>query len=248
MHWLQSTENFVRRHIEGFFNRKLSSAVHPVEIARQLTRLMENERSVGVSHVYAPNQYNVYLAAEDFDRFAAYKQTIEAELVDYIKRYAAKNDYTIIGHPQVALCKEVTVKPGQLLVHADFLETEEAFAPEEDAADTKIFSKFPAIHSEPLICLEGMLTVVEGLDAGKHVPITVHRINIGRREANELPLTDMNTSRLHSYIVYEDGGHVLYDAKSLNGTYLNEHRITRRHLQNGDRIKVGSSVLLYEVK
>jgi pSer/pThr/pTyr-binding forkhead associated (FHA) protein len=73
-------------------------------------------------------------------------------------------------------------------------------------------------------------------------------VNIGRRESNELPLTDMNTSRLHAYVVFEEGGHTLYDARSLNGTYVNDHRVTRKRLKAGDRIKVGNTVILYEVK
>ena len=50
------------------------------------------------------------------------------------------------------------------------------------------------------------------------------------------------------YVIFEDGTHVLYDAKSLNGTYVNGQRITRKSLKNGDHIKLGNTVLLYEVK
>ncbi len=89
---------------------------------------------------------------------------------------------------------------------------------------------------------------MEGLDTGQRVEAAVNRINIGRRESNEMPLSDMNTSRLHAYVIYEEGAHVLYDAKSLNGTYVNDHRVTRKRLKNKDRIKLGSTVLLYEVK
>lgn len=90
--------------------------------------------------------------------------------------------------------------------------------------------------------------MVKGIDSGLQIDLGVERVNIGRRESNELPLTDMNTSRLHAYVVYEEGGHVLYDAKSLNGTYANNHRVTRKRLKAGDRVKVGNTVILYEVR
>ncbi|MPN61701.1 hypothetical protein SDC9_209443 [bioreactor metagenome] len=93
----------------------------------------------------------------------------------------------------------------------------------------------------------GKVQIVEGLDKGMKVEVGSKRINIGRRESNELPLTDMNTSRLHAYVIYEEGNHVLHDAKSLNGTYVNGHRITRKILCSGDRIKVGNTIILYEV-
>ena len=220
-----------------------------MEIAKHLVRHMEKERSVGVAHVYAPNHYTIYLATTDFARLEAYKKTIEGELAGYIKQQATNNGYTIVGHPEVNIKQDEHVKIGQLHIDSEFREDHNTYDPtSNNPSETRVFDRFHAPVIKPPISFAGILTVIDGLDTGQKIDITVHRINIGRREGNELPLTDMNTSRLHSYILFEDGGHVLYDAKSLNGTYVNEHRITYKRLKDGDLIKLGNTVLLYEVK
>ena len=242
-------ENFFRKNIEGFFDKTLGSGIQPVEIAKHLVRHMEKERSVGVTHVYAPNCYTIYLAPHDFTHLEAYKKTIEDELAGHVKQQAVKNGYTIIGQPKVDIKQDGHLKTGQLRMDSELREDPKTYDPTaNNPSETRVFDRFHAPIIKPLLNFAGILTVIEGLDIGQKVDVTVHRINIGRREGNELPLTDMNTSRLHSYILFEDGGHILYDAKSLNGTYVNEHRITCKRLKDGDQIKLGNTVLLYEVK
>ena len=245
-------ENFFQRHIEGFFDKTLGSSIQPVAIAKQLVRQMEQEASVGVAHIYVPNCYTVSLAPEDFNRLAAYKQTLEEELAEHLQQETTKKGLTIVGRPCVSLEQDETVKNGQMQICSHFQE-EPGVTPlmteNEEFSSTQVFQN---LQTTPLLRQrlrrEGTLTVVEGADAGRQIDLSVYRVNIGRRESNELPLTDMNTSRLHAYILFEEGSHVLYDAKSLNGTYVNHHRITCKRLQNGDRIKVGNTVLIYAVK
>ena len=51
--------------VEGVFSRAFSSQVQPVEIARKLAKEMDAHRTASVSRVYVPNQYTVWLSAED---------------------------------------------------------------------------------------------------------------------------------------------------------------------------------------
>ena len=61
-------------------------------------------------------------------------------------------------------------------------------------------------------------------------------------------MTDTNASRLHAYISYERHRHILYDAASLNGTFVNGRRVVSPQLlRPGDEITIGGTVLLYEV-
>jgi pSer/pThr/pTyr-binding forkhead associated (FHA) protein len=73
------------------------------------------------------------------------------------------------------------------------------------------------------------------------------KIYIGRQDKNEFILTDVNASRLHAWIAYERHRHVLYDARSTNGTFVNDKLIDRVQLCHGDRVRVGSTLLKYEV-
>lgn len=245
-----SLENFFQKHIEGFFDKTFGSGLQPVDIAKQLVRHMEQVCRIGVSHIYVPNLYTVYLAAEDYDRLASYKHALENELAAHVSEQIEKRGFTVVGVSRVALEKDIKGKGGGVRIESSFCEESSVSVQEEEGqqSDTQVFKPVLGLPAKRTFRLEGTLTVLEGLDAGQQIDFTVHRVNMGRRESNELPLTDMNTSRLHSYIVFEEGGHFIYDAKSLNGTYVNHHRIARKRLKDGDRIKIGNTVLLYEVK
>lgn len=255
MKFVRNIESFFEKYIEGFFNKKLASNLQPIEIAKQLAREMEDERTVGVSHVYVPNHYTVYVNREDYSRLEPYAEAVCSELSSYLVEESRSKGYTMAGGPQIELFAD------EKLIHHDFRVTSDFTEVPHDenvsqakntlaVSDTRVFTKLDPTHFLPPSqqTLQGTLTVIDGVDAGLKVDCTANRINIGRRNTNELPLTDMNTSRLHAYIVYEEDTHVIHDAKSLNGTYINGNRITHKHLKNGDRIKVGNTVIVYEVK
>lgn len=255
MKFVRNIEKLFEKYIEGFFNKQFSSSLQPAEIAKQLAREMEDERTVGVAYVYVPNHYTVYINHEDFKRLEPCAPAVCAELAAYLSQESRRKGYTMAGSPQIELLADEKLTRQEFRVTSSFIE-----APYEDklnhpadipdSGDTKIFDKMePALLTRPAQpLLHGLLTVIDGVDAGLKVDCTVNRINIGRRNTNELPLTDMNTSRLHAYIVYEDNSHVIHDAKSLNGTYVGNQRIIHKKLKNGDRVRVGNTVILYEVK
>jgi serine phosphatase RsbU (regulator of sigma subunit) len=63
---------------------------------------------------------------------------------------------------------------------------------------------------------------------------------IGRHQESHLILRDSRASRNHAQIVMENSEHILEDAGSRHGTYVNGHRIEgRRALRTGDRIDFG---------
>lgn len=72
---------------------------------------------------------------------------------------------------------------------------------------------------------------------------------IGRRPEMDLPIAwDPEVSGLHAEL-HHSGGEwaVVDDGLSRNGTYVNEQRINGRHrLRDGDRIRVGKTVLAYK--
>ena len=92
------------------------------------------------------------------------------------------------------------------------------------------------------------LLAVDGPDIDSYLEFGERQIYIGRRVKNDFILTDTNASRVHAYIAYERHRHVLYDAESLNGTFVNGYQVSQPQLLHaGDEIRIGSSVLLYEV-
>lgn len=253
MKFVRNLENFFEKYIEGFFNKKFESGLQPVEIAKHLLREMENERSIGVSHIYVPNLYHVNINNRDFEHLSPYSEAIQEELAEYLKQEAKQRGYTIVGKPIIEITSSTDVGAEKFQVASSFTEPLPLSTPSiadepNDFSDTRVFDKLSADIIKPEQLLTGTLTIVDGLDTGDKFDIGINRVNIGRRDTNEIPLTDMNTSRLHSYIVCEDNQHILYDAKSLNGTYVNGHRVTRWRLRSGDKIKLGNTIILYEVR
>lgn len=256
MKFVRKVENFFEKYIEGFFNKELASGLQPVEIAKHLVRDMENQKTVGVAHIYVPNEYTVSLNANDYNQLAAYAVPIANELSDYLVAEANNRGYTIPGKPLVKLALDEKLTRARFTVVGRFTEApvvEPAAAAADDAAKdaghTQVFDKTSLVMLEqPRRLLTARLRVIAGNEAGLELELGRQRINIGRRESNELLLTDINTSRLHAYLIFEGDSHVLHDAKSLNGTYVNGHRVTRKQLHNGDHIKVGNTVIAYEVR
>ena len=74
------------------------------------------------------------------------------------------------------------------------------------------------------------------------------RVLIGRRIRFGIALADSSVSRLHAWIdpvAGERAEWVITDAGSKIGTFVNDQRITRHHLHDGDVIHVGNVTLTY---
>lgn len=254
MKFVRTWESFLEKYIEGYCSAKFSGDLQPAEIAKKLVREMENKRSVGVSKTYVPNHYQVSLSTNDYESLLPVAMAIQDELAQHLLVEVDKRGYTLLSRPSFEFLANKAIVKGQFVVAGEFTEAipyekKPQSVDEKELThlgETKTFSR-AAVSERSVSYLQGLITVIEGPDKGLKLKVGIQRFHMGRRESNELPLTDMNTSRLHAYIHYEEGQHVLSDAKSLNGTYVNGHRISRKTLQSGDQIKIGNTLLCYEV-
>src|SRR5262249_47600275 len=62
---------------------------------------------------------------------------------------------------------------------------------------------------------------------------------IGRKAEKDLTLLNPRVSRDHAMILRESDGYVVQDQESKHGTYVNGERITRKKLENNDRVEFG---------
>ena len=53
--------------VEGVFGRTFKAQVQPVELAHKLAKEMSDHKTVSVSRIYVPNEYEVYLSPGDYD-------------------------------------------------------------------------------------------------------------------------------------------------------------------------------------
>jgi signal transduction histidine kinase/ActR/RegA family two-component response regulator len=92
--------------------------------------------------------------------------------------------------------------------------------------------------------LAAQLTVVEGRAAGRKFKIDA-TATIGRSPDAAVMLDDPEVSRLHARLSRnEAGSYTLEDLRSRNGTFVNGLRAERRLLVYGDKVRIGSQIVL----
>lgn len=86
----------------------------------------------------------------------------------------------------------------------------------------------------------GRLTILNGENAGDRFGLGGSGIRIGREAMLcEIVLENPKVSRLHAELVSIDGRVLLIDRNSSNGTYVNDRKIDRHFLKDGDIIYFG---------
>ena len=92
---------------------------------------------------------------------------------------------------------------------------------------------------------QARIVVLAGKLAGDKYPIE-RELTLGRGEQADVQIEDTLVSRMHSRIFkHENGAFVIEDLESRNGTVVNGMPITKQLLSYGDRIQIGSCLLLF---
>jgi pSer/pThr/pTyr-binding forkhead associated (FHA) protein len=71
------------------------------------------------------------------------------------------------------------------------------------------------------------------------------RITIGRTTDNDIVLENRGVSRKHAMIEFNENAAVIIDNESLNGTFVNNRKITEEVLRDADIITIGKYSLIY---
>ena len=88
------------------------------------------------------------------------------------------------------------------------------------------------------------LIVLAGNRVGEMIKITKD-MSIGRSDAADFQVMDDGVSRTHILLsLRPDGTVVLRDAGSLNGTLVNNEKVGETVLEDGDKIRIGSTAIL----
>jgi pSer/pThr/pTyr-binding forkhead associated (FHA) protein len=90
------------------------------------------------------------------------------------------------------------------------------------------------------------LTVLEGKNRGERFPLT-ERVVIGRDDRAEVKLDDAAISRRHARVYRSGDRYFVVDLRSSNGTQLNGETVQSHPLRVGDLIRVGESLLRFEL-
>jgi hypothetical protein len=120
---LQGFERRLERLVEGTFSKAFRSGLQPVEVGRKITRVLDDESSMGVDGVpVAPNNVGVYLSPTDFDRFHSFADVLARELAELTREHAREEGYRFVGPVTVTLVSDDELRTGDCDVVAEIAE------------------------------------------------------------------------------------------------------------------------------
>jgi hypothetical protein len=256
---LRAIEEKIEGLFEGVFGRAFRTHVQPIELARKLVKEMDDHRSVSVSRVYVPNEYTVYLSSQDRKQFAGYEGSLVGELQEYLAEHARREQYALLTPPRVIVTTDEDLAVGEFgiatrLVAGEVGEEAPIDLPVEAPAQTMVYrtpAPVPVVVPDPEPEPEPeqgpepepevTLTVTGG---GTHT-ITSPKVVIGRSRDCELRIADLNASRRHAEVRREADAYWIVDLGSMNGTLLNGRRVEKERLEEGDKITLGSTDIVF---
>ena len=252
---MQLIEKRMESLVEGVFGRAFRRQVHPVEIAKGLTKQMDENRMVSVSRTYAPNDFTIHLSNADAESIKAYQNALRDELIQYASTHAQSRSYHLMTPPKVRFVTEESLRFGEFGVTAKLTGgtgPRAEGAPEDTSGQTRIF------RTEKTGDEQGGdqgTSAISPEEARKHglARETVELIlddetyplegpgpwSVGRSEENDIIVRDPNVSRKHARFERLENGFVVEDLGSTNGTLLDGAPIDRERIESDDELTFG---------
>jgi len=89
------------------------------------------------------------------------------------------------------------------------------------------------------------LVIISGPEMGRRIDLTHEEVSIGRSEQCTVFVNSDLVSRRHAVINRVLGRYIVVDLKSTNGTFVNDQRVDRAELKDGDLLRTGKTVLKF---
>ena len=256
MGFLKHIEKRMESLVEGVFGRAFRRQIHPVEIAKGLTKQMDEGRMVSISRTYAPNDFTVHLSKEDTESIRAYQASLKDELIQYASTHAENKNYHLMTPPRIRFETEDTLRFGEFGVTAKLTGGDgprEKGAPQDTSGQTRIFRTEESAGGE----IDQGTATISADEARRHglareiVEVVLgdekHQLegggpwSVGRSQENDIVINDPNVSRKHARISRANNGFVVEDLGSTNGTLLDGAPIDRERIEGGDELTFGQS-------
>jgi hypothetical protein len=249
---LRSIEQKLEALVEGVFGRAFRANVQPVELARKLQKEMDDHRTVSVSRVYVPNEYTVYLSPGDREQFESYEASLREELSIYLAEHARREGYALVTSPRVLLETDEDLSIGEFGIATRIVQPQrrtrarEAPASQAEPGHTMIYrprqQPTQAVSAAELGLAREVVSVVWD---GQRRVVDKRRVLIGRSRECDVQLADSNVSRRHAELRQEGASYWVVDLDSTNGIEVNGRRLKRSKLEDGDRVTLGSTELVF---
>lgn len=185
---------------------------------------------------------NDLVHAADEDRIQVYRVVyglLANKLIEAIAPRVAADD-TNVGRKEDDTLRQTAPLP-PVLGEATLLDGE------SDDTELLVSTKARLSYSDVARPVVAQLVITEDAAEPRVVPLTEAEHQIGRRRDNDIQLVDVGVSGFHARIFRSGDSYVVEDMKSRNGIWLNGTRVFHAALRTGDTLRLGATVLRYEV-
>jgi Protein of unknown function (DUF3662)/Inner membrane component of T3SS, cytoplasmic domain len=265
MNPLKSLETTIASLVEGGFGRLFRTEVRPMELARKLAREMDEHRTASVSRVYAPNEYSVWLSAEDRARYEGVEHEVIDELCGYLLEHARREELILASPPLISFHTDEALSLGEFGIQARLVRAPEPSVeparqrepgdrsppppvPEDEHGQTMIYStsartRQPLEEAHTRRAARALLAV-----GGRRLIVPPAGGTIGRSRDCDVVLEDAGASRRHAEVSPHADGWTLRDLDSTNGVRVNGRPVHgSQQLRPGDRVEIGSTEIVFEL-
>ena len=212
--------------MEGLFSKTFRCGVQPVELAKRLIKEMDAGRTVGVNEVWAPNHFAFSLSPGDHERLEHAETAIAKELGTVIRENASERGWGLVGPPEVTFEVDDRLKKGDFGCDATLVEGEE-----------KVRAGAPRRRRGVVVREDGASARSRCERRHRHDRAPARVRGHGRRPGR-VAATRADPPRRTAIATLTDLG-------STNGTAVNGHAVQTATLDDGDRITIGTTVLVF---
>src|SRR3954454_6026329 len=247
---LRAIEQKIEALFEGVFGRAFRTNVQPVELARKLTKEMDDHKTVSVSRVYVPNEYTIYLSGSDRAQFADYQGSLVAELEEYMTEHAKRENYALLTPPKVLLETDDDLAVGEFGIATRMVQPKSrsrppaSEEPEEQVESGATMIYKPVQQPTEAASLEDLQVEREVAILswdGQTKRVDKRRVVLGRSRECDIEVEDASVSRRHGKLWQEGASYWIVDLGSTNGIEVNGRQVKRAKLRSGDTITLGST-------
>ncbi len=248
---LRNLESKIAGLVEGTFGRVFKTEVKPVELARKLSREMDEHKTVSLKRTYVPNEYVIWLSPEDRERYEGMEDSVGDELSAELLEHARREKYSLVERPSIGWKTDERLGLGEFGIQARLV---------RPAADPPVVEQ--AQHGRTMVHSAAERIQQPGAEVGrarrgrafvhaegKRLPVPAAGAVLGRSRDCDVVLGDTNVSRRHAEIRPAGTGWTVADLGSTNGIRVNGRPASGAvALAPGDRLELGTVPMTFEVE
>lgn len=252
---LAALERFFERLFERQAARLFRTKLQPIQLQRRVERAIEAGRLRDGNRTLVPSSFAVHLRPDDLAALRERHPSLASDLADAALAFARRHGYTLSDRPTVALIADRAIDSGDVLVAAAAPPARDegaGVAASPDAPAGQEDDGPPEPEHTALFVVPARQTAsatireVRPDGSSRAFVVDGRPMTIGRAQDNSVVLADSRASRHHARLYGRRGALVLADLGSTNGSWVNDRRVDEIALGEGDRIRIGDTILVVE--